>query len=80
MGRMTSFLVWMIWLLAVCLVGWMLWPHIRKMASNAPANGGGVDKPLRSTGKKHGLRSDILREGAGPGAKNRDLLTVHYVG
>lgn len=75
-----STLVWISYALFSGCVFYFIWKLIEKktaspkkaatLETNAP-------QTLTYQGRK-GLEANILREGAGVGAKNRDMLTVHY--
>ena len=72
-------LVWTGYAILSMSIFYFGWKQIKKMS------GGGTQKRIRSSDQpifthraKSGLQSDILAEGTGPGAKNRDVLTVHY--
>ena len=78
----TSFtvFVWLVYAAISAGLFYWLWGWLKKFNDPAPRvhQRPIVSKPLRTDRKKSGLQSDILKEGAGPEAKNGDLLTVHY--
>lgn len=74
---LVTILVWVGYTGCASVVIFLTWRQIRRMSGFvAPAPS--VAKPVATYKKKSGLQSDVLKEGTGAGAKNRDTLTVHY--
>ncbi len=75
-----EFLTWTAYAIVSGGIGYAGWRAIQKMDSSRPGKKSSAGKagPVRTIQGRAGLKSDILKEGSGPGAKNRDSLTVHF--
>ncbi len=74
---MSSVGIFIAWAGVAGFFSFLVWQQLR--ARKIPtAKAAEPEKAVRSIKRKSGLNSDILREGSGAGAKNLDLLTVHY--
>jgi FKBP-type peptidyl-prolyl cis-trans isomerase len=74
---MSPALIWTIVVVASLGIIYKTWKEISRTkprAQTAP-QAKGPTGPVKPVAK---LNSEILKEGTGPGAKNRDILTVHY--
>ena len=70
-----------IWIAYAAITGGLFyigWIQIKKMNDKPPSATVGPTRPIHTHRSNSGLQSDILIEGTGPGAKNFNMVTVHY--
>ena len=71
-------MVWLGYGVFACGVFYFLWVQINKMNTPPKRAQAAPARTAQTYRGRTGLESDVLKSGSGPGAKGRDLLTVHY--
>ncbi len=73
-------IVWILYIAVALFLFWLGYRQIKNMGHSAKNKTAPrlPEKPLKTHKRQDGLQSDIFQEGSGPGAKNKDMLTVHY--